>query len=155
MKKNVILSVLFLCFIIGACSSGSDDEIKKVTAIDIEAIKAAVTNCSWVVSYYLDSNKEETSDYNGYTFTFNADGSLGVTNGTTSVSGAWSILNDDNSTDDSSDDSVELKIFFSSPEILVELSDDWDITKYTSSMIDLLDVSGGDGTTDFLTFTKK
>ena len=35
-----------------------------------------------------------------------------------------------------------------------KLSDDWDILEYTSGRIRLIDVSGGDGSTDYLTFEK-
>jgi hypothetical protein len=41
-----------------------------------------------------------------------------------------------------------------SPELLAELSDDWEVITITSNTIELKDVSGGNGTTDLLTFTR-
>jgi hypothetical protein len=38
---------------------------------------------------------------------------------------------------------------------LDDLSDDWDIISYTDTEIKLIDVSGGNGGTDYLTLTKQ
>lgn len=44
---------------------------------------------------------------------------------------------------------------FSSPTVFAdELTDDWDIISYTDTKIQLVDVSGGNGGTDYLTFEK-
>ncbi len=36
-----------------------------------------------------------------------------------------------------------------------ELSDDWDIISHSSTKIELIDISGGNGGTDYLTFEKQ
>ena len=38
--------------------------------------------------------------------------------------------------------------------ILDELEDDWEVVEFTATQIRLKDVSGGDGSTDYLYFTK-
>lgn len=44
---------------------------------------------------------------------------------------------------------------FSSPAVFAdELTDDWDIISYSATKIQLIDVSGGNGGTDYLTFEK-
>lgn len=43
---------------------------------------------------------------------------------------------------------------FTSPPDFEELTDDWDIISQTSSKIELIDISGGNGGTDYLTFQK-
>ncbi|NDV43652.1 hypothetical protein GTK07_09985 [Muricauda sp. 40Bstr401] len=107
----------------------------------------------WVITYFFDTDKEETSNFNGYTFKFNADGTLVASNGTTDVNGTWSITDSNSSDDDSNKDSdVDFNILFASPNNFEDLSDDWDIVSFTSTRIELIDVSGGNGGTDKLVF---
>ncbi|MGI9552242.1 MAG: hypothetical protein ACR2MT_13660 [Aurantibacter sp.] len=157
MRKSILnlLVIILLIFISKSCDKTENPVDDKITAADINSVKAAVMNGDWMISYYFDSDKEETADYAGYTFNFNADGTLGATNGNSSLSGAWSVTSSDNGNDEDSSDDVDFNILFSSPEIFVELSDDWDIKKYAATKIELVDVSGGDGSTDLLTFEKK
>ena len=52
-------------------------------------------------------------------------------------------------------DSGDEKVAFSFDGItLDELEDDWEVIEFTSTQIRLKDVSGGDGTTDYLYLTK-
>lgn len=148
----VVLSVLN---VLNSCSKNDSDvaDGDKITAADIGAIKKAVTSGDWYITYYFDTDKEETSDYNGYVFTFNTDGALGVTNGNTALSGAWSVT-DSSTSDDSSEGDIDFNIFFATPDIFQELSDDWVIQKYSDDKITLIDVSGGNGGIDYLTFEK-
>lgn len=157
MKNSILNRWAFLALILVFTSCDTDDQKvdEKITAEDIASITEAVTAGEWMITYYFDGDTEETNDYINYTFTFNADGTLSATNGSASVSGAWSILSSDSSNDDSDDNDVDFNIFFTSPAILEELADDWDIEKYTSNSIELIDVSGGDGSIDNLKFEKK
>ncbi len=147
-------NLLLVSFVFVSCSTDENNEDNEIMMVDVEEVKAMVTNGEWEITYYEDSDVEETSDYDGYVFTFNTDGTLAVTNGSTSLSGAWSITESENSDDDDSKSDVDFNIFFASPDIFEELADDWDILKYANSKIELWDVSGGDGSTDYLTFEK-
>nr|WP_315147929.1 hypothetical protein [uncultured Flavobacterium sp.] len=49
---------------------------------------------------------------------------------------------------------MDFNIAFASPATFLELTDDWEIIERTSTVIKLKDVSGGNGGTDYLTFTK-
>ncbi len=155
--KNSILVLLGMVVIIMTASCSSDEENPINNDNATEAISNLMAAGTWQITSYVDSGQDETSDYNGYAFTFMADGTLTADNGTNSVSGTWSISNDDSSDDsddyDSSDD-VDFNIFFASPEIFNELSDDWDIVSRSSTKIELIDISGGNGGTDTLTFEK-
>lgn len=156
--KSILRKALFaLSLLVVFYSCSKDESISKdeITAADMVEIKAAVTTGEWIVTYYFDSDMDDTDDYVGYTFTFNADGTLGATNGNISVSGAWSMTTSDNGNDDSSDDEIDFNIFFASPDVFMELSEDWDILKFANNKIELMDLSGGNGTTDYLTFEKK
>lgn len=72
--------------------------------------------------------------------------------GRESNSGTWSIA-DSNSNDDNPAD-LDFNIFFNLTNDFEDLDDDWDIITRSPSRIELIDVSGGKGGTDYLTFEK-
>jgi hypothetical protein len=47
---------------------------------------------------------------------------------------------------------VDFNLFFSQYE---DLSDDWEVVNSSDTKLELKDVSGGDGSIDYLTFEKK
>lgn len=118
----------------------------------IDEIEKNVQDGSWKVTSYIDSGVDHTNDFNGYSFTFSDNGDVIAVNGGTTVSGTWSITSS-NSNDDSNDD-MDFNLSFASPADFEELTDDWDIQSHTSTKIQLIDVSGGNGGTDYLTFEK-
>jgi hypothetical protein len=140
---------------LASCES-NDDATTPQADVNASELQSAALQGQWRITYYFDSEKEETSDYAGYVFTFGADGTVSAINGTTEVTGTWSVTDSSSSDDDSFDDSsdVDFNLFFTSPADFEELSDDWDILQYNASRIELIDVSGGDGSTDYLTFQK-
>ena len=145
--KFMTIALLSMGFII-SCSKDNETKVEeKITAADMSKIKAVVESGDWRITNYSDVDNDETTNYVGYTFTFNSDGILGATNGNIAVSGAWSMTSSDV-------DELDFNIFFTSPAIFEELADDWEIEKYSSVKIELKDVSGGDGTIDYLTFEK-
>ncbi|WP_224484888.1 hypothetical protein [Robertkochia aurantiaca] len=148
-----ILAVLFLY----SCNDDDDNAINDGTAAAIADIEATMSSDTWIITEYNDSGVDETDDYNGFVFTFADDGTLTASNGTESYEGTWSVTADDDSDDDNSDgdeEDIDFNIFFSAPEFLAELTDDWDINASTNLTLDLFDVSGGDGTTDRLIFER-
>jgi len=174
MKQNILkIGVLAATLFITACTSDSDnDAVSNLAQLqaDAEELTQTVESGTWTITNFVDDGEDETSDFAGYDFTFNPDGTLVADNGTTTITGSWSITIDDDSSDDSSDDSdddgmdddsdddddddeIEFNIFFASPETFTELSEDWDIISFTSDTIQLVD-DDDDGTSDFLTFEK-
>jgi hypothetical protein len=154
---NLAIIVLLTATFI-ACSeddnSPSNDDNNNNTAAEIQQTSNLMMSGDWVITNFNDSGQNETSDFNGYVFSFNSDGSLVATNGNTEVSGTWSIV-DDSSNDDSNDnDDIDFNIFFSSPDEFSELSEDWDIVSKSDTRIELIHISGGNGGTDLLTFEK-
>lgn len=109
-----------------------------------------VSSGTWRITYFYDTDKEETANFTGYNFTFAS--SLTATNGTNTYTGTWSVT-DTNSNDDSMDD-LHFNILFTAPPDFEDLSDDWDILEMTDTKIKLIDISGGNGGTDYLTFEK-
>ena len=75
------------------------------------------------------------------------------------MNGTWSVEDDDSNSSSDSDDSTDdddFNIFFPVPDTndFEDLNDDWDIVSISNNKIELTDVSGGNGGTDFLTFEK-
>lgn len=129
---RTIISILLLLFIL---SCKKDNYIQ---------ISDTLTSGTWTISKYIDNGDNETSDFTGYTFNFNIDGSIVAVKDGTGVVGNWSELNDD--------DNLKLNILFTQTT-LSELNDDWDLKSKSDNMIELEDISG-DGSIDNLTFVK-
>lgn len=81
---------------------------------------------NWRISLYWDET-DETSDFNGYTFTFGQNNILTATNGTTTKTGTYS------------QSSTKLVIDFGTDLLFGELNDDWLIVEKTNSSLKLKD----------------
>lgn len=107
-------------------------------------LSTVLVDGTWIVSSYLDDGNDQTNDYTAFTFSFAADGSATANNGSV-TNGTWSAQNGDN----------KLVLDFGATIPLDEFNDDWDVIAVSDTQIELRDVSGGDGTTDTLIFTKQ
>ncbi|MFD1062690.1 hypothetical protein ACFQ1Q_05485 [Winogradskyella litorisediminis] len=158
MKKGFYYSaIVMLSLTLMSTQCSSDDPAPFDNSQEIAEIVSTAESGTWRITNFNDSGQDETSDFNGYNFSFNSDGSLVATNGTNTVSGTWSVTDDSNSSDDSSsNDDIDFNIFFPVPETndFEDLNDDWDIVSISNTRIELIDVSGGNGGTDVLTFQK-
>ena len=157
MKKGLFYSMLLMMsfsLMSSTCSSDDDDGSPNDNSQQIAEVENTAENGTWHVMSYVDSGQDETNDFNGYNFTFATDGTLTAENGSTTMTGTWSVT-DSNSSDDSSDD-IDFNIFFPVPDtnIFEDLNDDWDVVSYNSTTISLIDISGGNGGTDTLVFQK-
>lgn len=148
MKIELIL-LLIVGLLLVSCSNDDDDDTVTDTASQIEV---NVQKGTWKISKFIDSGKDETAQFSSYNFTFHSSGMLSASNGTNSYEGTWSIT-DSNSNDDSMDD-LDFNINFNLTNDFEDLNDDWDIISQSSTKIELIDVSGGNGGTDYLTFIK-
>lgn len=146
MRNSIKFSGIFLVIIgtsllLGSCNKVSSKSVEKT-----------VEDGTWNISYFAEDGNVETSDFAGYTFDFSSDGTVAATNGTTTINGTWSVTKD-NSNDDSSSD-VDFNLSFPATNNFDDLNDDWDIVTQNDNTIELKDVSGGNGGTDLLTFSK-
>jgi len=154
--------IVALALITVACSKDESDtqEITNNSNSAQQVTTLMTQTGSWKITYFWDTDKDETSNFSGYVFSFNSDGSLVAVKGSTTVSGSWSVLDDSNNSssddDGGSTDDDDFNIFFSVPTTsdFDDLIDDWDIISVSATKIELTDVSGGNGGTDFLTFEK-
>jgi hypothetical protein len=150
MKRMQLITSLFIClsviFSLTSCSNGDN------TNLTPTVVQNNVQTGGWRITSYIDSGKDETSHFSGYTFTFQTNGTLTATNGSTTNSGSWSI--GDNNPSDDSVDSLHFNIVFNLSNDFEKLSEDWNFISQSSNKIELIHVSGGNGGTDTLTFEK-
>ena len=146
--KN-ILAILIFTITLTSCSTDDSGNSGNSNSGSIEDSEDITQTGTWRVTNFIDSGDNETSDFNGYNFTFASSGTLTASNGTTTYNGTWSITDSSSSSDD-----LDFNIFFNVPSDndFEDLNDDWDIVSITDNKIDLIDVSGGNGGTDLLTF---
>lgn len=107
---------------------------------------AALTNGDWYITYYFD-DVDETADFADYVFNYAADGTATATDSNGTTNGTWSTSSGDET-------ELELNLNFGTAPPLDELADDWDVLEVTNEIIRLKDVSGGNGSTEFLTFER-
>jgi hypothetical protein len=116
---------------IGQCGTNSGSNNDFVTVL---------TSGTWRVSYYFD-DEDETDDFNGYVITFSSNNTIQVVKNSTSYTGNWSFYEDDG---------VDVfDIQFNDP-LLNELSDDWELLEFSSTLIQLKDDNGD----EYLNFSK-
>ncbi len=140
----LLLSFIFSMGLVSCKKNKQDDKTK-------EEIQSNIQSGSWKISYFEDSGDDHTMNFANYNFVFGSS-SVTASNGATTISGTWSIT-DSNSNDDSPGD-LHFNLFFSGNANFEELNDDWEIVSQSSTKIELRDISGGNGGTDLLTFTK-
>ena len=148
--KISILACLFSLFTIVSCDKDDDNQNNNSQTTVQTNIQTNIQIGNWRITKFIDSGTDETIHFQSYSFTFNSSGVLNANNGTDNYDGTWSIT-DSNS---NSSDDLDFNISFSSPPDFEELSDDWDFISQSSTKIELIDVSGGNGGTDYLTFEK-
>lgn len=147
MKPHAI-SLLLTLFVIFSCSNDDDNSSSNTQ----NEIQNHVMNGTWRISKFIDSGDDETNHFTGYNFNFMDDGSVSAQNGNNTYNGTWSVTNS-NSNDDSSND-LDFNLHFNLTNDFEDLNDDWDFISQSSTKIELIDVSGGNGGTDYLTFEK-
>jgi len=151
MKNIFFIPTILLClaglFTLNSCSK--DDSSDDNSVVNVQN---TVQSGAWIITSFIDSGNDETNHFTGFSFTFAGNNVLTATNGSTTYTGTWSI-DDDNSNDDSIDD-LHFNILFNLSNDFEELNEDWNIVSRTSTRVELIHISGGNGGTDYLTFEK-
>lgn len=146
------------CLLLAGMTACSDDDSKSNVNGNATAVANNLKSGTWRITNFVEEGNIETDNFNGFNFTFGENGVLTATNGTDTYTGSWSVY-DDNSNDNDNDDDgfdsdIDVDINFTAPAEFTDLTDDWDIVTRTGTEVQLIDVSGGNGGTDYLTFTK-
>lgn len=139
-KNSAILLIIILAGFI-SCKKSSNSPI-----IPSNPISTIVQQGNWKITLFSSNGTDETTNFSGYSFKFNSNGTITAVKGASTVSGTWSKGVDDSQ--------PKLLINFGVTPSFDELTDDWHITSQNTLKIVLIDVSGGGGGTDYLTFEK-
>ena len=145
--RKIFRVVLLIIVVTATFVSCSNDDSKNTVDDVTDSVKDGV----WKISYFYDSGKDETQDYAGYNFTFDDNAVLTASKEMNSYTGVWSVSK---STSDDDLYSTIFNIAFGSPDILIDLSDDWKVIENTGTSLKLKDDSKGDSAIDYLTFEK-
>lgn len=137
MKTLVLIPLFLVTLLVISCSKS---ETTDPTA-DLTANQNMVSTGDWKVTQYLDSGKDETSDFSFLNVSFNADGTIVVTDGTSSYSGTWTLSAASSSSDDTGYDDKNHKftISIAGDKLMQKLSKKWLAVKVTETEIWLSD----------------
>ncbi|WP_228853545.1 hypothetical protein [Aegicerativicinus sediminis] len=155
MKANAIKRwVIYPCLgiLLSVCLINcSSDDSNNDNTLNEQLVQNTIGS-NWIISNYIDSGQNETSDYSGYIFQFNSNGNVIAQKGDVTINGTWSITSED----DDSQDHMHFNLSFNVPEDhdFDDLIDDWHVMNFSNSRIDLEDDSSGSGDIDLLTFSK-
>lgn len=98
--------------------------------VDDSNLVATLLSGSWEVDYFFDE-ADETSEFENFTFTFNADGTALATDGVTEVEGTWATYGDDGE--------LELDLDFGEDSPFDEIMEDWGVFEFNDTEIVLKD----------------
>lgn len=106
-----------------------------------------IVSGTWSISYFQEDDDNETALFNGYNFTFASNGNLTAVKNSVTIYGTWDEFLD------SGQRKLQLT-FTNDDDDFDELQEDWRIIEFSATVIRLKHISGGDGSSDYLTFTK-
>lgn len=148
MKTIATIFALALMVAFSSCSKKNDNNVNPSD----NGSKSQMVTGQWLVSYYFDSGKDETGNYNGYTFVLDDNGTLTATNGSSSFTGKWWI-GSAGSDDDNSSNRFNIQI--SGNKAMEDITDDWRIVSLSDSNIQLEDDSNSGASIEKLHFARK
>ena len=122
-----------------------DDNDYNDDDVDDTDLRHVLIEGTWEITKFMDE-EDETSIFDGYIFDFLENGVVEITRNDQGFHGEWNTYGDDGS--------LELELIFGDDYPLAEIDDDWDIIEFDGTIIKLKDVSGGDGSVEYLTFER-
>lgn len=153
LKKICSLIILILVALSAlSCNNCDDDEIVPNKINSSNAIITNVSNGSWRISYYWNSNQDKTTHFDGYIFKFLANNVLNTNNSINTFDGNWSVIDSNVNSDSLSD--IIFKISFNDPTSFKNLTNDWLFIEKTTSLLKLKKLGINNEITDYLTLTK-
>ena len=136
-----------LPFLLMILSVGCSKDDKSNNTPSSTNLNSVLSRGSWQISQFIDSGKDETANFSGYIFTFSDAGMVHVSNSNNNIVGSWAIGNDDSS--------VKLILNFGNNYPFESLNEDWKVLSRSDLLIELQHISGGNGSSDMLTFNKQ
>ena len=148
MRRLIIMAALFCLFVLNVASMcSSDDDSSDDNSPSTSNVNTNVTSGTWRVTLFQEDGTNQTSNFNGYHFSINSNGTMVAVNGSTTKNGTWSTYSDSGST----------KFDITFPDAngpFEEITEDWRVLSSSTTKLELKHVSGGDGSIDLLTFEK-
>lgn len=126
-----------------ACSK--DDE-NTPEPINSGNVTSTLTKGPFYVSFFKEDGNIKTSNFNNYTFVFDANGGTTVNTPGGTATGTWSVGNDDSKT--------KVVFNFGAGNPLEKLNEDWEVLSITNSQISMRHISGGNGGVYLLTISR-
>lgn len=130
-----------------ASMCSSDDDSSDDNSPSTSNVNTNVTSGTWRVTLFQEDGTNQTSNFNGYDFSINSNGTMVAVNGSTTKNGNWSTYSDSGTT------KFDI-VFLDNNGPFEEISEDWRVLSSSASKLELKHVSGGDGSIDLLTFEK-
>ena len=139
-KHSLFAATIFALFALISCTRTADSLSTSNT------LSSTDLNGSWRVTLFSERGNDETTDFNGYTFAFESNGTLTASRNGIVQAGTWSI------TDNSRKFNIALGPKTDANKPLGELTDDWKIITTSATEIKLTDDNAA--SSEFLTFSK-
>ncbi len=115
---------------------------------DLNYVGNVLISGEWEVALYKEDNVDKTDEFFMYAISFLENGWIKVTDPNNGIiDGSWLVLRDDGY--------LKLALNFGLEVPFDEFNDRWKIVEITETRIELLDISGGDGSQDILVLEKK
>ena len=125
------MKYFLLFFLMISISTGCSKDDNGQT-IDTASVATNVSSGNWVVHLYTDSGVNETSNYSGWVFVFNANGTATTSKAGVSFNGTWSTISDDGK--------IKFVLVLNTANVqLNELSNDWVVKSSTATFLELED----------------
>ncbi len=134
-------SINYLTFERNPNTTGSNEDLNNLIQY--------LTTDSWFVNLMDDSEEDKTCNFVAYEFSFASNGTAQAVSTSNTVTGFWAAQ--------MSDGQLEVILNFDSGgsnEAFGNLNDDWEVLVSSNTAINLRDVSGGNGGTDYLNFER-
>jgi hypothetical protein len=130
----IIAGVAFSFF---SCTQDDDTSVNSVT-------NTLLTD-SWRVADFSNAGQNVAASYAGYDLYFSESNVVDATNGTDSVSGAWTVAYDD--------DMVNVSLDFGTDSLFDDMSQSWEVQERTDTQVRFRHEDAG-GETDMLRLIK-
>lgn len=125
------------------CDEDDDNDFNDDDVDDSDFV-SMLTNGNWMVESFVDGDENQTSDFEGYAFTFNTDHSVEAVKASTTITGVWTTSGDSGE--------IELLLEMSSTDPFDDISEDWTVITFSASAIRL--ENGDDDNKRILVFKK-
>lgn len=146
--KNNLKFLAILLFVITSTLSCSKDDKTIAQGITAAQVNNIITVGTWNVTLYDEAGTIETTVFTGYSFVFNAKGTLVATDTPTIKEGTW------NSTTESGSVKIPINFVEETKGSFKSISEDWIVLTVIDTKIELKHTSSEDGSIDLLTFEK-